>query len=398
MLSLSDFRRSETDGGVEFTCRMRSGSESERLCFNVETDPESAARMRSAVGAFVVGMLHPAILRREELHIEHEVDSMLLYRLNNEAMPLIASFDRSLAPIVVTADAAVEAAVRPEPRGAVAGLSGGIDSLDVLESHRGPGIPARLRISSLAVFDAGAFGAPGSEDARRRLAATRRRVGSIAAQEKLSLHVVGTDIVRFYGDPFTRSVSMRHAACAHVLADIADSYLAASSAPYRLVSMLARHRRGIDETDALLMPQFSSSSFDCVCARSGVDRFAKTLNLIERSPHLANIDVCLRPMFKRSSDANCGTCTKCGQFLMIAERLGQLDRFAGAFDLDAYRRRRWRVTQRIVSMANADDRPTTNKDILAFLDEGGFDIPFSARAVGKLHASLHRLFPAIPLS
>jgi hypothetical protein len=398
MLSLSDFSRADAENGVEFTCTMRGRSERERLCFRVETRPEHAARMRSAVGAFIVGMLFPAISRGEALHVEHEVDSMLLYRLNNEAMPLFSAFDRSLAPIRVTADAAVETAPDAEARGAVAGLSGGVDSLDVLESHRGPEIPARYRISSLAVFDAGAFGSTGSEDAQRRRAATLRRVRNIADRENLPVHVVDTDIVRLYGGSFPQSVSMRHAACAHALSDVADTYLAASSAPYRLVSMLARHRRGIDETDALVMPQFSSARFNCVCARSGTDRFAKILGLIERSPHLADIDVCLRPRFKRSSDANCGTCTKCGQFLMIAERLGQLDRFSAAFDLDAYRRRKWRVTQRLVSMANADDRPTTNKDILAFLDEGRFDIPLSARAVGKLHAALHRLVPAIRLA
>jgi hypothetical protein len=398
MLSLSDFRRADTERGVEFTCQMRSGSERERLLFHVETDRDNAARMQSAVDAFIVGMLFPAILRGEGLHVEYPVDSMLLYRLNNEAMPLIAAFDRSLTPIAVTADAAVETTLPTEPRGAVAGLSGGVDSLDVLESHRGPQIAARHRISSLAVFDVGAFGVRGSDDARRRRATTLRRVGNIAARESLPVHVVDTDIIRFYGGSFTQSVSMRNAACAHALADIADTYLAASSAPYRLVSMLAKHKRGIDETDALVMPQFSSARFNCVCARSGTDRFAKILNLMQHSPHLADIDICTRPLFKRSSDANCGTCTKCGQFLMIAERLGQLDRFSEAFDIGSYHRRKWRVTQRLVSMANADDRPTTNKDILAFLDEGCFKIPLSARAVGKLHAALHGLIPAIPLS
>ncbi len=111
-------------------------------------------------------------------------------------------------------------------------------------------------------------------------------------------------------------------------------------------------------------------------------RIDKTIAYIANPTHLEHFDICIRPT--ESTKTNCGTCAKCGRFLLVAEFQGAIDKFAAVFDLDAFRSGRDEVIAQMTARAYRRFGNTNDRDHLYYLREHGADLSSAALARGYL--------------
>lgn len=70
--------------------------------------------------------------------------------------------------------------------------------------------------------------------------------------------------------------------------------------------------------------------------------------------------------------------------MMVAEAHGPLERFAEAFDIEEYQRRKWVMFQRLITMIRS--RKPNGETVLEYLDLRGFERPAGATVAGTLLA------------
>ncbi len=168
---------------------------------------------------------------------------------------------------------------------------------------------------------------------------------------------ISSNLDDFYPDSFQRTHTLRNSAAAFNIKSIVRSYLYSSTYGYDGVN--GRPTNDMATADPILLPQLSTPAFRLLSAGSGQRRIDKTVAYIADPIHVENFDICTRPTV--STMTNCGTCAKCGRFLLVAEFEGALNRFAECFDLDAYRAGRDQVIAQMVArgfvrLGNTNDR------------------------------------------
>lgn len=399
MILISNFERDVTLSGVRLRCSATIDGKNEQIYFDIDGPKEKLNQIEPDPSSFLIGMLIAAMERGEDMHIEGNVPETFLHHVNVFLVPfLIACWPSSRSAIKVTASSQAEWPIKPKATGAMTGLSCGVDSIYTLMEYTHNDVPEPYRLKSVAVFDVGAFGEKYDAISAARYTQAEDRARAIASQIGCDFYTVKSNIQLWQKDVFRRIVSLLNCACALALADVCDTYLASSSESYFIINVpdqRSRKRRSIDNVDPILLPLISSRRLEIISSGAGTDRFRKILALIDRSPYLDQLTTCTRIDPFKDGGKNCGSCAKCGQFLLIAEANKVLDKFAGNFDLASYHRRKWRVCQRLITRAWKDDEPTISRDTVAFVRDNGIKFPITALGASFILSRLHRLAPHI---
>lgn len=391
MISLSKFQITPTNGEITLTCDLDLDGDRQQIYYQITCPENKQDQITVNAACFVVGMVIPAMERGLDIHIDGALDATLLHKLNYFVVPFLLAYNKALKPIVITCAQTTEPDDGYVAKGALTGMSCGVDSLETLSRYTQDDLPERYKIRSIAVYDVGAFDDTTAEDTKTRKLFTIDKASYVARESGCDFYVVSSNISSFYKTNFQKSVSLLNVSCAYALADICDTYLCSSSAAYTMVSMTERKLRAIDNLDAILLPLLGSPRLEVISSGAGTNRFRKVMHIVENSKFLDQIEICTRPQQKKNSAKNCGSCLKCSQFLMIAEQQGKLAHFEDMFDLAEYHRRRVRVVQRTITIAKQDHIASATKDVFAFLKEGDFKMPLAAVVAGTALAWFRRI-------
>jgi len=335
------------------------------LPFWYEIAPKIEGLTLDRADAFVLPALVLAMLRGEGLTIEAPVSERLAIGLNDVARIVCAHAARFTLP-EISAPQTIGGGASPTPDGAVAGLSGGVDSMYLVYRHHLARRPQDAALSRVFYSDFSLRMTPGARGRVAKLAARRRL---IAEELGLPFHTVSSNQSERLGSHNIDHHILRSAAIGHLSASISGQFLFGSSFAFPDIAL--GQTEDCSYSEPFLLPLLSGDGF--VCRSSG-----SRLRRVEKIAALAGLDIVqrrLRVCWEERADdiggkANCGRCPKCLRTLLCIEILGKLDAFAQSFDIEAYLACR----DGFVLDVARDPADPFKVELLAFGEECGYDL------------------------
>lgn len=321
--------------------------------------------------AALVGLLLPAMLAGEDVHVDGEVSSEILDSARGPAQAVLALLQPLASRIEVTAPATTLQRT-PVADGVATGFSGGVDSYCVLADHFYGKVSPGLRISHLLFNNVGSHGVGGERLFRRRF----DRLREAAAAISLPFVAVNSNLAEFYrGIPFEQSHTVRNASVGHLLSAGIGRLIYASAYGYSDIAI--KRGRGMGCADPILLPLLSTRRLALIASGSEHTRVAKTQRVAEIPESYASLDVCGSGRHV-GPKINCSRCWKCARTMLTLEIAGVLDRYSDVFDLNAYRSIRTRHCARVLR-----SQDPLLVEIASFARGEGFDFPIISK-VGSI--------------
>jgi hypothetical protein len=358
----------QRDHGVEYRVEVESRVGAGELWFGVSEEHRGLVSNRA--DASLLGLLLPAMQAGEDIEIEGAVSERLHYHLSGPFQFVMRHVIPDLRPIRIR-PAAIESTDR-RASGVATGFSAGIDSFAVLADHHYGDPPPGFRLTHLVYNNVGSHGRVGNPLFRLRY----ERLKPLA--DRIGLPFVGVDsnLMSFYEHvKFKHSYTVRNATVALLLqAGIGRSFHAAGTVLTGAPPSLPL--KDVAHFDPVILPMMSTEVLDALWIGGTTTRVAKTLQVAEIEDSYDILDVCVR----NDRAGNCSTCKKCVRTLVTLEIAGLLDRYAGVFDIEAYRKgRHWRVG-RILRSSWANSH-----EIRGLARERGYRFPLRERLIGRLY-------------
>lgn len=322
---------SETDGTLSYRVTVRTTGGERDLWYKV--DSAHAGFVSDSSDAALVGLLIPAMAEGNPLHLEGSVSPVLLYNLGWPLQSLLKMLYPKLKVIPVTAEKAADPEVRHK-RGVATGFSGGVDSFALLGDYHFGEAPDALRVTHLLFNNVGAHG--GGRAGERLFRIRLERVRKIANLLELPLVDVNSNLDQFYGEgEFPLNHTLRNASVASLLQRGINRFLYASG--YKFADIKIRTHDAIAYVEVAVLPLLSTPSLTMVSSGGEYSRVEKTLKVAEIPLSHKHLEVCVNAGHN-GEPPNCGGCCKCVRTLFTLELAGLIDRYAEAFDLQAYER------------------------------------------------------------
>lgn len=354
------------DHGAEYRVEVESSAGTAELWFRVSDEHADLVSDRS--DAALLGMLLPAMASGEDVRIEGPVSERLYYNLSGPLQFAMRHVIPGLRSIRIHPSEVVSGARRVG--GVATGFSAGIDSFSVLADHHYGDPPPGYRLTHLLYNNVGSHGVEGNPLFRMRY----ERLRPVAERIGLPFVAVDSNLMSFYGEDvsFKRTYTVRNVVAALLLqAGVGRTFHAAGTVLSGVPPSLPL--KDVAHFDPVILPMMSTEVLDAVWAGGTYTRVEKTLQVAEIEDSWDVLDVCVR----NDRAGNCGTCKKCVRTLLTLEIAGLIDRYAGVFDLTAYRRgRHWRVG-RILS-----SKWENSFEIRQLARERGYRFPLHERLIG----------------
>ncbi len=332
--------------------------------------------------AAALALLIPAMARGQDLIIDGTLSQRLYYNLRGPVQKILQLVIPSLRRIRVEADDVQAATARPA--GVACGFSGGIDSYYVLAEHHYGNPPPGYRLTHLLYNNVGAHG----KLAHTIFPTYYARLSKTTAQLGLPFIAVDSNLADFYKSfTFQQTHVLRNLAVPLVLQGGLGRFFYAATFDYSTIRV--KPSDDLAYADPVLIPCLGTESLDTLVVGCDVSRIEKTAHVAGIPDSYHTLDICVAPQYRMLADgavaaANCSRCWKCRRTLLALEILGALDRYAGVFDLEIYRRERtWYMAEVLNS-----DRPLL-REIVNYAKAHGYVFPWRARLAAALR--LHKV-------
>lgn len=327
--------------------------------------PESFGHLLTdSSDAALVGLLAPAMAQGESVTVEGEVSERLAYNVSQRLQRLL----QHVMPFLHCVDVRLGQTCCAWPQrapGVATGFSGGIDSYCVLADHFYSDVPQGFRITHLLFNNVGALWGGVFNTKYNRL---------LALAEHLGLPLVGIDsnLSSFYDSTlhFQQTHTLRNASVALVLQGGIGRFMYASGYNYSQAWVGISHDTA--HVDTILLPLLSTESLDAFSVGAEYTRVEKTLRVAEIEESHGTLDVCVGQ--NTSEYTNCSICGKCLRTLATLDIAGHLEEYSSQFDMDAYRRRRYKYFATLLS-----SRDPLLREIVHFARAREYAFPFSVR-------------------
>lgn len=346
MITLSGIRVEERGEQVRLICDMDwdggDGPFSENtLWFSIKR--EYAAFFSTKVyDPFVLVPLYLAMYYGQDLKICGKVSKTLYKNVTNYVQRILRDFSDDMKPVQFTVDGFDV----PERDADIvgAGISCGVDSLSTVYDRYVKETDPEYRISGLFLFNCGTHG--GYDDPRSHtLFAARCKENQRAADDLgLPLYAVESNLHAF----FFRNIGEQKVvffaiwSCILSLQRRVRKYYISSGMGYRQSADYHAHYHDFD-MDAFcgsyLLPLIQTESIRLIYDGAQYTRVEKTQNIADWDIARRHLNVCVGV---KETAENCSTCSKCFRTLIVLDALGKLDAFTAVFDLEKYRKVKFR--------------------------------------------------------
>lgn len=348
-IKVTNVRFSRTPSGGSYHCDVSGLAGLSYLTHDVRSSTGHPKPATSAAWV-AIGLLLPAMRTGRCLEIEGKLPGLLLHLLRSDIQALLHNFDPGLKRIPIECDIADEPPQAAGPGLRVAtGFSAGVDSFAAVKWFEATGTQNALKVTDLFTFDVGAFNT--DLEGQTRAAASlfngaADRVSSFATATDRHYHIVQSNIVNAYradrNYEFIRTHTMRNASAAALFEHEIDAYLYASGYDYS--DMNLTRSSAIANIDAILLPMISPGRMRMISANAGEARVEKTIKIASDPVVRSMLDVCAQRAKERArslgATKNCSRCAKCYRTMATLDAIGEIDNFAGVFDVPYYRKNR----------------------------------------------------------
>ncbi len=289
--------------------------------------------------AFLIGLLHYAMLNHYDVACEAPVTAEILFRLRTVLIPALVHNSRVMYATRIEAPIATESI--PNDGAVGTGLSCGVDSLHAVKSQLSSPIPG-FSLTHLCNFDVGAFwrGDRPDPDAAASRQAQWSRNHAKGCADALGLPLLTLDsnlMAAFHQDHGVVNIYSNLFAIL-MLQRLWRAYFVASLG-LGMAGFSVTNAERLDSAhyDLLLLECCSTSTLRLYVEAAALTRVEKVRDLAEWPLAQQYLHVC-----NRFVGPNCGCCIKCLRTLIILDALGKVNAFGQAFDVSAYRAHRKR--------------------------------------------------------
>jgi hypothetical protein len=328
-MEINPVEMTTANGTVRVESSIVSGAGSRTLWFDLDTVHERYI-VTDRLDAFLVGSMLLAMQEGEDLVVKGAVSEKLLYNLRNYYVPMLVLQIPALKPIRIFADAAPPALIA---RGVATGFSAGVDSFCALYDHFFADVPSSFKLTHLVFNNVGSHGYKEHGRARRLFRARYALVRGYAGEIGLDLIGIDSNVSELLMMNFQQTHVPRNVAPALLLQRLLGKYYYASGYRYQDAFIGATH--DLAYSDAASVHLLSTETLDCISSGSQYSRVEKTARVAAIPGAERWLNVCVR---SDGDGTNCSTCWKCCRTLFTLEVLGELARFAQAFDLESWAR------------------------------------------------------------
>ncbi len=274
--------------------------------------------------AFVVNTLLYAMEHSYDIICEDPMSERLFYQLTEYLIPAISKNLPRYHAINIKAQLTSERLQTAD--GAGGSLSGGVDSFYTILRHCNRK-EEDFNITHLTFFNAGASGAYGGDEARRRYLSRIDFVKDVADKLNVPLVCVDTNINEFLQQDHEPTHTMRTLSIILALQKLFSKYYFASGFPFSSFEFTDFDTAPYD----LLNVQMLSTENTTFYLSGGETTRLEKLDYISQFdityPRL-NVCVC--------EDTNCNVCLKCQRTIMELYVLGKLDLYDKVFDVQYF--------------------------------------------------------------
>ncbi len=290
---------------------------------------------------FLIGMIFPAMVYGENIHLEGCVSNKLLFNLNNYVIPLLMTFSPSAKRIEITATET--SSEQFNSHGIGTGFSGGIDSFCTIFDHYELERDPKYRINSLLFLN---VGSNGQGYTKEELIVTRNKFYSrynylSKFPNEIDLDFIPLDSNLHFFHPWRHQLthSLTSVSGALVMQNIYSKYFYASGGLsylelFKFYEFLLNRDTAL--IDPILLPLLSTESLEFIPDGTQYNRLEKTLHIINYEPVRSYLNVCAG---RQESHENCSVCSKCCRTLMTLSLIGKLDEFTHLFDIRKYKKK-----------------------------------------------------------
>lgn len=298
---------------------------------------------------FLVGLLLKAMALGEDVEVRGTLSERLHFNLSRYYQGIVAEVLPALRPVRIHAERLDDGAAAPRPAGVGTGFSAGIDSFAVLHDHwlreERPG----WRVTHLLFNNVGSHGDRDAAAAARLFRQRHEAVRGWPESAGLELVRVDSNLSDLLRMDFEQTHTPRNFSVVLLMQRLFGRYYYAST--FRYGDCFVGPTYDMAYSDPFAVHLLSTETLDAVSTGAQHTRVAKT-GLVARVPGAPRwLNVCTSVA---AGGRNCSTCGKCARTLLTLELLGELPAFAGAFDLDAWRRVRNRyVSSEVLNRGRA---------------------------------------------
>lgn len=302
--------------------------------------------------SFLVALLYPAMLLNEDINIEGNVSSALLFNINNYVKNFIRLYSHTENDIKICASGTTEE-VYKKAKHVGTGFSGGVDSLCTIYDRYETEEVQDHKIDTLCFFNTGSHGVYSNPDTENKFYG---RFEYLKQFSPLPFYSLNSNIHKFHEfipDSHQKTVTFTNVAGILILDHYFSKYYLASSFSYgeSLEFGIKRLNVCTESFESVLLPLLSTETVRIIPDGQQYTRAEKTARIVEYDLARKSLNVCV------SSDvgvSNCSCCLKCLRTLYTLENIGKLENFSSMFDLQVYRKNsfKYKCKQRVLYNRN----------------------------------------------
>lgn len=389
MVTISNLRKELKEKSARIVCDVNcSFCETKELWFSVPAEYEDWLT-DDVYDAFMLAMLYPAMFYDEgRIDVGGNVSEKLHYNLWQYVQSVIIAYRPEMKPVQITVKGYQN--TLPIHQGVGTAFSAGIDAFTTLYDHYEVETNENYRINSLFFFNLGSHGE--GEKAREKFLSRYHYLKQCT--DKLSLPFVPLDsnLFDFYliDWEFDAGIFCRATGALVFQRRLKKYYIASDNAYIDQMDYLFDKMRvdlsSISEN--YLFPMLSTETLDLIPDGAQYTRSQKVERMIDYPLLHDFINVCVDK--STPSAENCSICHKCQRTLFAIDVLGRLADFTDVFDIEKWKKGRFRYKCQLVVDYDKDIYAKDNVD-LAIRHNYKMPSRLVAKAVIKYDGNLLKL-------
>lgn len=374
MIILERIDKSILENRVYFRAYLTMDGKQEELWYSADVEYEPYINMANA-DAFVLMLFVFAVFNAKKLVVKVPISTRLKYGINELLLP--AFRDMGFNVLAGQFDFQYEdQSICLEGTHIGAAMSFGVDSFYTIKMSEQSTLP----VDTLTLFNAGAFGQYGGEEARRIFEGMKGQVHDFAIRTGKRFLWIDSNISDVLPMKFVQTHSFRNISCVLAFQRYFRYYYYSAGVPIQSFKL-----NELDPAyyDLLTADAVRTPSLEFLIAGMFTSRMEKTA-LIAEDPHTYHdLNVCfLTPdniavNREGSKLKNCSQCPKCIRTMTSLDVLGKLENYKSVFDLNMYNLSRAKYFGDLIYM-KFRNRNIYAKEILAAANSKGYKIPLSA--------------------
>ena len=313
--------------------------------------------------AFVLVPLFLAMYNKILLKIRGNISKKFYKNLTLYIQKILSDFSDKFSPV----DIIIDGFAPTKPAGYLIGapLSCGVDSLSTIYDRYINEDDPDYKINAVFSFENGTHGGFGVPTTKKFFQSRIERAARAATELHLPLIVIKSNLYSFcYNVDLDNMAFLENYSFVLAMQNAIRRYYVPSGCSYQEIKEWGCkpfHYDLAEFCDSYLVPLIQTERTELIIDGCQYQRVDKTKNIADWTIAQKYLNVCCKR--DREESSNCGECVKCERTLLTLEILGKLDKFAGVFDIEKYKKDSLKIKTFAVHYYDKDAFSKENVDL-----------------------------------